>query len=107
MKLEKKMIVRSQILNAFLFSMMLLSIGCSSPDETKTTDKADAPNQTSPMVTDLKTDLDDSEQLKKLAVGDMSPDFEVELMGGEMLKLSDHVKSCSGPTILLFDRAHW
>jgi hypothetical protein len=107
MKLEKEMIVRSQIFKVVLFSMMLVSIGCGSPDETNTTNEADASNQTSSTVADVKTDLDDSERLKKLAVGDKAPDVEVELMGGQMLKLSDHVKNSSGPTILLFDRAHW
>jgi len=42
-----------------------------------------------------------------IAIGHDAPDFQVELLGSKLLKLSDHVKKCEGPTILLFARAHW
>ncbi len=40
-------------------------------------------------------------------VGDQAPDFEVEIRGGQRMRLSDHLASAPGPTILLFSRAHW
>ena len=46
-------------------------------------------------------------QPNKIAIGHDAPDFQVELLGSKLLKLSDHVKKCEGPTILLFARAHW
>ena len=42
-----------------------------------------------------------------LAVGTSAPDFEVEALGGDTVRLTDYVAASSGPTILLFDRAHW
>ena len=46
-------------------------------------------------------------QPNTIAIGHDAPDFQVELLGSKLLKLSDHVKKCEGPTILLFARAHW
>ena len=57
--------------------------------------------------TDFKqvdTDVDDVEPL---AVGDRAPDFEVEVIGGELLRLSACVGATNNPTVLLFNRAHW
>ncbi len=44
---------------------------------------------------------------ERLAVGDLAPDFEFEMMGGERLTFSQYRKDANGPTVLLFDRAHW
>ena len=107
MKLEKETILKIQIFNAILFSIVLVSVGCSGPEESKKTNEPEVTKQPSSTLTIPKSEPDDSEGPKKLAAGDKAPDFEIELMGGEMLKLSDHVKNCGGPTILLFDRAHW
>lgn len=56
-------------------------------------------------VTDSETD-DQLHTDVDLAVGDIAPDFELEALGGASVKLSEFVGN-SGPTILLFDRAHW
>ena len=49
----------------------------------------------------------DEEHARKLAVGDKAPDFEVEVLGGESLRLSSYFGDGNGPTVLLFNRAHW
>ena len=46
-------------------------------------------------------------QSNTITIGHDAPDFQVELLGSKLLKLSDHVKKCEGPIILLFARAHW
>lgn len=71
-----------------------------------------------PIVTENVVGLSDSnettsvqakqaDESRILSVGSKAPDFEVEALGGETIKLSDYVAASSGPTILLFDRAHW
>jgi hypothetical protein len=47
------------------------------------------------------------EGIEKLAVGDMAPNFRVEVLGGKFLDFHDFLDEASGPTLLLFDRAHW
>ena len=42
-----------------------------------------------------------------LAVGQRAPDFEVEVLGGQSLRLHEFLARSEGPTVLLFDRAHW
>ena len=85
-----------------------LVMACDSPDETPPVSHLDTPEQANPAASGGK------EQggllrapLKHLAAGDKAPDFRVELLGGRFLRLSSHVKSCGGPTILVFARAHW
>ncbi len=55
----------------------------------------------------LKPSGGDEENARKLAVGDKAPDFEVEVLGGESLRLSSFLGEANGPTVLLFNRAHW
>ena len=49
----------------------------------------------------------EDQDVGRLAVGDKAPDFEVEVMGGELLRFSSYLGDATGPTVLLFNRAHW
>jgi hypothetical protein len=44
---------------------------------------------------------------EKLVIGDKAPNFNVEVLGGEVLNFHDFLDEVSGLTLLLFDRAHW
>ena len=43
----------------------------------------------------------------RLKVGDQAPDFEIDVLGGKTIKLSDHVGREKDVTVLVFNRAHW
>ena len=87
--------------------MMVLPVGCGSPEVSDKSTKPEVAQPKSPAVDEARTNSNENELAMNLAVGDKAPDFEIELMGGEMLKLSEHVLTCGGPTILVFNRAHW
>ena len=43
----------------------------------------------------------------QLSVGDQAPDFDLELIDGEIVPFSEHLQQSNGPTILVFSRGHW
>ena len=49
----------------------------------------------------------DEDQPKAVAVGDEAPDFELQSLGEEKVKLSDRFGEGGHPVVLLFSRAHW
>ena len=81
--------------------MVLLAMAGCKPTVSENVINSTESNET----TDVKAQQADDTRL--LSVGSKVPDFEVEVLGGETLKLSHYVAESSGPTILLFDRAHW
>ncbi len=96
-----------QLISTMLFTL-LVAMGC--------TKSGDSINKIGTPETVSQDDLADSdsdsaqvedEEVGKLAVGDKAPDFEIEVMGGDLLRFSSYLGSSSGPTVLLFDRAHW
>ena len=85
-----------------------LVMACDSPGETPPVSLLDTPEQANSAVSGGKEQGGLLRAPRKhLAAGDKAPDFRVELLGGKFLRLSSHVKSCGGPTILVFARAHW
>ena len=88
-------------------AVLVLCIGCEPTGEANPSGQPTA-NETS----DVDAPVEDAEasgssEDEKLSVGDKAPDFEVELLGGKTQRLSELVSQSDGPTILLFDRAHW
>ncbi len=94
-----------QLISTMLFTL-LVAMGC--------TKSGDSINKIGPPETVSLDDLADSdsaqvedEDVGKLVVGDKAPAFEIEVMGGDLLRFSSYFGGSSGPTVLLFDRAHW
>ena len=90
------------------FAVVLLScffVGCQDLADLALSQTEEATQHDADFEADLV--VKDEQFSKKLALGDRAPDFEVELLGGNRLRLSEHVAGANGPTILLFDRAHW
>ena len=96
-----------QLISTMLFTL-LVAMGC--------TKSGDSINKIRTSETVSLDDLADSdsdsaqvedEDVEKLVVGDKAPDFEIEVMGGDLLRFSSYFGGSSGPTVLLFDRAHW
>lgn len=46
-------------------------------------------------------------QQETLKVGDAAPDFEIQTLESDKMKLSDHFGDDGKPVILLFSRANW
>ena len=86
---------------AIICGMALVAMPGCKPTVSQTVIKSTGSDET----IDVKTRQADDTRL--LAVGAKAPDFEVEALGGETVRLSDYVSQASGPTVLLFDRAHW
>ena len=108
-----RIVARHLLISTVLATFMLAVVGCeqtgSSVDQigsTKTKLPDDQGN--SGHETDSnKPSGGEEEDARKLVVGDKAPDFEVEVLGGESLRLSSYFGDASGPTVLLFNRAHW
>ena len=109
-----------------LFSIAVLSSGCDqsggnkkkkaasehTPQEvakstTKNPKAGPAKKKAAKARTAKKKQMKKDGDSQQLVAGGKAPDFEVELMGGKQLKFSEHLASSKGPTILLFNRAHW
>ena len=96
-----------QLISAMLVTLLVVT-GC-----TKSVDSIDKIGTPETVSLDDLPDSDadaaqvEDEVVGKLAVGDKAPDFEIEVMGGDLLRFSSYLGGASGPTILLFDRAHW
>ncbi len=95
------------LISPMLFTL-LLATGCTKSGDS--INKIGTPETVS--LDDLADSDSDSAQVEdedvgKLAVGDKAPDFEIEVMGGDLLRFSSYFGGSSGPTVLLFDRAHW
>jgi len=87
---------------------LLVAMGCTKSGDS--INKIGTPETVS--LDDLADSDSDSAQVEdedvgKLVVGDKAPDFEIEVMGGDLLRFSSYFGGSSGPTVLLFDRAHW
>lgn len=96
-----------QLISTMLFTL-LVAMGCTKSGDS--INKIGTPETVS--LDDLADSDSDSAQVEdeevgKLAVGDKAPDFEIEVMGGDLLRFSSYFGGSSGPTVLLFDRAHW
>ena len=101
---------RDTLATTALVTLLLGLIGCGASDTVQT--QSDAPDTTNfehPTNSINETDSTGpaNEVDDVLAVGDKAPDFEIEALGGESLRLSSHCVASKGPIILLFDRAHW
>ena len=96
-----------QLISTMLFTL-LVAMGCTksgdsinkigTPETVSLDDLADSDSDSAPV---------EDEDVGKLAVGDKAPDFEIEVMGGDLLRFSSYLGGASRPTVLLFDRAHW
>ncbi len=96
-----------QLISTMLFTL-LVATGCTKSGDS--INKIRTPETVS--LDDLADSDSDSAQVEdedvgKLVVGDKAPDFEIEVMGGDLLRFSSYFGGSSGPTVLLFDRAHW
>ncbi len=97
-----------QLISALLVTCVLSATGCTKSEDS--INKVRTPETVPP---DDRADSDsnstqvEDQDVGELAVGDKAPDFEVEVMGGELLRFSSYLSDASGPTVLLFDRAHW
>ncbi len=96
-----------QLISTMLFTL-LVAMGCTKSGDS--INKIGTPETVS--LDDLADSDSDSAQVEdedvgKLVVGDKAPDFEIEVMGGDLLRFSSYFGGSSGPTVLLFDRAHW
>ena len=54
-----------------------------------------------------KTEKQDQEKPKPVAVGEKAPDFELETFDDKTVKLSDRFGEKGKPVVLLFSRANW
>lgn len=101
--------MRTRLLNPALSSILvplvvLIANGFAIFPCTLTAQDPKKPSERNPAAVSPKTD---QQAAKKISVGDRAPDFEIPQLGTDLLKLSEHVRKSEGPTILLFDRAHW
>ncbi len=81
---------RSALACMLLLTWALVAFGCEAPEDSA-----------------KRTAGDKRPDARGLKVGDQAPDFQVEVSGGESFRLSKHLLQAKGPTVLLFDRAHW
>ena len=96
-----------ELISTMLFTL-LMATGCTtSGDPVNKTGTPETVSQDDLADSDLDSAQVEDEDVGKLAVGDKAPDFEIEVMGGDLLRFSSYLGGASGPTVLLFDRAHW
>ena len=96
-----------QLTSAMLVTLMLAP-GCTkSGDSINTIGTSETVSLDDLANSDSDSAQVEDEDVGQLAVGDKAPDFEVEVLGGELLRLSSYLGDASGPTVLLFNRAHW
>lgn len=79
--------------------------GCGTAADSVATNAPPPPAPAELIATDSKAAAQDP--VKPLEVGELAPDFAVEALGGKTLRLSEHLALAAGPTIVLFNRAHW
>lgn len=92
------------VLISVLAACIPMAIGCG-PAGSLNKESSEATISDDSADSDLKpTEVNEAESL---AVGNQAPDFEIERMGGELLRLSSCIAETKQPTVLLFDRANW
>lgn len=99
--------------NFFLLWALVSALGCGvEAPEGPSGSTAPATNTTEVPTVEIEMDSSPSAPAAvttddgPLKVGDSAPDFEIEALGGEQIRLADFLGQ-DRPTILLFDRAHW
>lgn len=100
--------MRRNLFVAVLFSAALLAlIGCAKSVESSS--QTGAPEQVSldAADSDARPMSDAALANGPLAVGDKAPDFEIEVLGGDVVTLASFLHASTGPTVVLFNRAHW
>ena len=105
-----------QLISTMLFTL-LVAMGCTksgdsinkigTPESVSLDDLAESDSDSAQVESDSDSAQVEDEDVGKLVVGDKAPDFEIEVMGGDLLRFSSYFGGSSGPTVLLFDRAHW
>lgn len=86
----------------YIAAVLALSISCNSSSKTDSTVSENSENSEDlSAVTNDSTTIEDRQYLVK--VGDMAPDFEMEIPGGDKIKLSD----LRGKVVMLQFTASW
>ena len=102
-----------------LCTLLLLISGCDRPATSVTTQAAPQSSNTTEIgVQEPSVSIDETIAAAETApttdsdsgplqIGDDAPDFQIEALGGQSIRLSDFFGDSKAPTILLFDRANW